>query len=196
MTSSSTVLRLVDVAPECARRLVEILAGLAAVVARRFLRDPKYFRLILPLWGWLGRVGRRFARLPLRPLAARPVRSVAEYVPVDRVRVTRPRLPAGKAWLVRALGYEAAGYGSQLEALLGEAEMQRLLAEVPAVGRLLRPLCRMLGVGAALVTPQVTQADGEAASVRAVRKPRPKRAPIWPRGRGRPWVCGPRPKSG
>ena len=46
------------------------------------------------------------------------------------------------------LGYEAAGYASQLTALLAEAGAAELLAQAPTAGRILRPISRMLGSGA------------------------------------------------
>ena len=173
MSGVLPVLRLSDVAPELVRRLGWIVAGLASVVARRFLKEPKFFALIIPLWGWLGRSGRRFGRVVVRPVAAREV-DAAPVVARVRARVApeapgvaRVRLPSGRGWLVRALGYEAAGYGSQLEALLREPEMAALLAGLPAVGRILRPLCRMLGVGPKVVRVRVR--------VARVARPRVKR---------------------
>jgi len=178
----TTFLRWPDLAPEVVRRLAMILAGLAAVVAQRFLREPKLVGLTVPLWTWLRRSAQRFERAVARPRVVRPVVAKdADSVPVVRAGTARVRvrLPAGKAWLVRTLGWEAAGYGSQLAHLLGEAEMQTLLAEVPAVGRILRPLCRMLGVEA-LEPVQV-----KAVVVRKARVPKPRVA------REKPWSPGP-----
>ncbi len=177
MARTSPILRIADAAPELVRRLTLIVGGVAALIARRFLRDPRFFKLTGPLWSWLNRTVQRFGRVrmvPAAPVAApRPQR--VRTVPVDRVR-----LPSGRGWLVKALGWEAAGYGSQLDALLHEPEMVALLETVPAVGRLLRPLARMLGV---TVGPVVVQAV--AAVMRKVRprKPRAKRM--------RPWSPGP-----
>ncbi len=56
------------------------------------------------------------------------------------------RLPQGRLWLVRELGWEAAGFGCQLEALLAEPGMRAVLDAVPGVRRILQPICRMLGV--------------------------------------------------
>ena len=165
-------------APEMARRLGLILAGLAAVVARRFLREPTFFALIIPLWGWLGRSGRRFERAVSRPAVVRTRSAVARVRPA--VVVARVRLPAQRAWLVRALGWEAAGYGSQLQALLAEPEMQALLLQVPAAGRILRPLCRMLGV----TTLEMARPVVAAVRVRRrVRAKRPVAAEVWQPGR-------------
>ena len=152
-------------APELARRLGFIMAGLASVVARRFLRDPKRMALIVPLWSWLNRTARRFERIVTRPAVMRVQSARRDRAPRSTVRV---RLPSGRDWLVRALGWEAAGYGSQLAALLAEPDMQAMLATVPAMGRLFRPLCRMLAVTALDGTP--------AAPIRRVRAkvPRPK----------------------
>ncbi len=49
------------------------------------------------------------------------------------------------SWLRGMLGWEAA-YGSELQYLLKLPEMHALIRAAPQVGRLLRPLCRMLGV--------------------------------------------------
>ena len=139
MARTSPILRIADAAPELVRRLTLIVGGVAALIARRFLRDPRFFELTGPLWSWLNRTVQRFGRVrmvPAAPVAApRPQR--VRTVPVDRVR-----LPSGRGWLVKALGWEAAGDGSQLDALLHEPEMVALLETVPAVGRLLRPLAR------------------------------------------------------
>ena len=172
-----------DDAVALAARLGLILAGLAAVVARRFLKEPQFAGLIVPLWGWLGRVGRRFAvavaRAPVvraeaarQPVARLPVAGV----PVSGLPVAR--LPSGHGWLVKALGWEAAGYGCQLEALLAEPGMQVAWAGLPAVRRILRPFCQILGVvteearlaaAAALVRRQARVA------AKAVPKPRVRR---------------------
>ena len=183
MTDASPVLRLTETAPETVRRLGLIVAGLAALIARRFLRDPKFGALVGPLWSWLNRSVQRFGcvrslAVPARPLAARrPVVAAERPLPV-RVRV---RLPGGRGWLVKALGWEAAGYGSQLQTLLAEPEMVALLAALPAVGRVLRPLGRMLGVQVGPVVVKVAKV----AKVRVarVRRPRPRREKPWSPGR-------------
>ena len=112
-------LNLPDSAPALALRLGLILAGVVALVARRFLRMPRLMRFTILLCARLGRAARRFARLmtqPKRPHRARPALTRARQTNPDRVRPLA--LPRGQAWLVRALGYEAAGFGSQLQAFL------------------------------------------------------------------------------
>ena len=135
-------------APELIRQLRLIFAGLVDLIARRFLRDPACVALLVPLCLRLRRALGRLERALLRP-AGGIVAGVRRRGPVKvAVAPTRPavRLPGGFGWLVRRLGWEAAGYGSQLQTLLAEPEMMALLAALPAVGRVLRPLGRMLGV--------------------------------------------------
>ena len=167
-------LNLPDSAPALALRLGLILAGVVGLVARRFLRMPHLMRFTILLCSRLGRAARRFERAMSRP--ARPARA---RVRAPQDEAARPRtigLPQGQAWLVRALGYEAAGYGSQLQALLTDPEMQAVLAGLPVAGRILRPICRMLGVPSELVAPVVVAAlPGPIAVVRV------RRNPVWPR---------------
>jgi len=161
-----------------ARRFGIILGGLAALVARGLLRQPRYLALIPALWSWLNRTVQRFGRAVARPGRVR-VRVTGPAEVAARVRAARLRLPAGRGWLVRALGYEAVAYGSQLEALLAEPEMAAILAAAPAVGRVLRPLCKMLGVAPAGVV---------VAKAMRVRAPRVHAVRV---RREKPWSPGP-----
>ena len=192
MSTVRPVLRLSEAAPELVRRLGWIVAGLAAVVARRFLKDPTFHDVIVPLCGWLNRTWRRFGRVRVVPEApgAHEVPKVvrAPVVRDAQVRVVRRRLPLRRAWLVRALGWEVAGYGSQLQALLAEPEMVALLTAAPGVGRLLRPLCRMLGVEPVGALAPAVVADAPARA----RRVRPKRVRIPLPGSTRPYICGPK----
>ena len=176
MEIASPRARVGEVAPEMVRRVEMIVSAVAALIARRFLRDPRFMALIVPLWGWLNRTVRRMGRV--RVVAAVPVVR-AKREPV--ASVPRVRLPSGKAWLVKALGWEAAGYGSQLQALMQEPEMVALLATVPGVVRVLRPLGRMLGV---VVGPVVVR-------VRKPRVPKPRVRKV----RVKAWSPGPIPDS-
>ncbi len=144
-------------APEMARRLGVIVAGLAALVAWRFLRLPHLVALIVPLWTRLTRAARRFERLVLRPARPRKPRTGSvensQSGATDDARPRSAALPSGRGWLVRELGYEAVAFSLQLEALLAEPAMQAMLAGLPGAGRILRPLCRMLGVPASAMPP-------------------------------------------
>ncbi len=134
-----------DAAPELALRFGAIMAGLAALVARRFLRMPHLMRFTVLLYGRIIRAVRRFERAIGRPQRVRAKR-VAR---AGDIRTQAISLPRGHGWLVRELGWEAAAYLCQLEALLAEPAMQAALAASPGAGRVLRPICQMLGVAAA-----------------------------------------------
>jgi hypothetical protein len=84
----------------------------------------------------------RFARLANHP------RSAVVRPTTRRTRARRPappRLSRAFAWLVRRVP-QAAAHGSQLQQLLADPAMAALLTQTPQLGRILRPLCRMLGV--------------------------------------------------
>jgi len=132
-------------APDFSRRLRLILTTLAALIARRFLREPRLAALIVPLWSRLNRAARRFERLMVGLAAGRlpkprssgrggPHRSVAAF-------------PTGRGWLVRALGPEAAACATQLQTLLAEPAAAELLVVAPTARRILRPIARMLAIG-------------------------------------------------
>ena len=169
-------------APDFAARLGVILAGLAALIARRFLRDPFHAALIVPLWTHITHAARRldraFARLAAglspRPRSAKPRASGPHH---------RPVLPTRPAWLIRALGSEAAAYASQLKFLLAEPEAAGALANSLAARRTLAPIRRMLG----LVPPRPRRP-------RVRVRPLPPPAPVAaPRPTPPPWLRDPPP---
>ena len=142
-----------DTAPELAQRFAMILAGLGALIARRFLKMPHLMRFTVQLYSYLHRAVRRFHRALTTTAKPR-----APRVRGDRAkdaRVPPVALPRARGWVVRELGWEAAGYMAQLEALLAEVESRAALARAPGLGRILRPICRMLGVTVAEVAPEV-----------------------------------------
>jgi hypothetical protein len=153
-------------APDLARRLGLTLGGLCTAIglglrgfdaAGKALAELAWkhvFRARHRLDALLARVAAGW--LP-RPRAARIVgRGAAGTAPSapDPEAPPRPhvgppalgRLPRGRGCVVRVVGYQAAGYASQLEHLLADPAMAELVANVPAVGRMLRPLCRALGI--------------------------------------------------
>ena len=144
-------------------RLAPIIAGLCRAVASQAVAHRALAPLLVLVWSRLRRMAARFACLAGRADAgALPSRGV------PRPRASGPRpsgsrerlppgLPGGFAWLVRLVP-EAACYGGQLQHLLSDPAVAALLAATPHAGRVLRPLCRMLGVapGPAL-TPSVAR---------------------------------------
>ncbi len=177
-----------------------IMAGLGALIARRFVKMPHLSGFTLLLWNRLNRAVRRLHRVMTRPPGkARPPQLRAARTDTGR---TRPAsLPAGRGWIVRELGWEAAAYMGYLELLLAEPEMQAVLARVPGAGRILRPLCRMLGVPVAAATPPVMVVAEAAADIVAapieVATPQPG---AWPQAEstelaGLAGDCARRPKN-
>jgi len=133
-------------APDFSRRFSAIMAALVALIARRFLRDPRLALFIVPLCARLNRTARRVQRLMARLAAGNLPKPHAP----GRVGGPHPStgvLPTGRGWLIRDIGHEGAGYASQLEALLAEPATAALLALVPAMRRLLNSIKRILAVG-------------------------------------------------
>ena len=102
--------------------------------------------MLVLVWGRIGRMANRFDNLFAHWRAGtlpkpRPSRAGAPIM----LRETA-RFPTGRAWLVHVVGYEAAGRASQLQHLLANPDMAEFLQAAPQAGRILRPLCHMLGI--------------------------------------------------
>ena len=132
--------------PAPAERLTLIIDLLCRATAARIAGGMLAGPVILLIWSYLRRLGARFVRLAARIEAGRdrPRRHAAAHRPAPPPRRPHP-LPRGRGWLLRLVPQAAAG-ASQLQHLLTEPEMAALIAASPHTGRLLRPLCRMLGV--------------------------------------------------
>ncbi len=91
-----------------------------------------------------GRLWRRGARGAVSP--------VAEAVPRE---VPKRVWPRSFGWLVRAVSWQAAGYGSQLRALLEHPEVVAFLVAAPQAARVLGPVCWMLAIESAVLRPGV-----------------------------------------
>jgi hypothetical protein len=143
-------------APDFSRRLRLILNTLTALIARRFLREPRLAALIVPLWSRLNRAARRFERL-MTCLAAGRLPKPRKSGPSGPHRSVAA-LPTGRGWLVAALGPEAAACAMQLQTLLAEPATAELLAAAPTAGRILRPLARLLAIGAFAPRPRPARA--------------------------------------
>ncbi len=105
--------------------------------------------LALSAWTRLRRLLARFAALAAAVEAGRfsvPRRKAAASSR-PRPAATAVRLPGGSGWLLRlAPALETRLGRSQVESLLGDPELGALLAQAPQAGRILRPLCHMLGI--------------------------------------------------
>ena len=129
--------------------------------------------LMMLLYRRLGEVCQKMERLVARFQAGR----LWQLKPQTRAGVrnagkTGARIwPGQSLWLVRVAGYQAAGYGCQLQHLLGKPEMVALLKASPQAARILRPVCRMLGIENSFLRPGVVLEVAEP----KVKPPRVKR---------------------
>ncbi len=139
-------------APHPAAMLAELLDTIFASIWNLLGRSVPFLTRFTPI------LQNRFNRARVRVIAIL-TRLVAGTWRPSRKRNPRPdhqggtRLPyspQGNLWLVRKLGYHAAGFAAQLTHALNRPETLALLATMPpearaAIGRTLRPLARLLG---------------------------------------------------
>ena len=127
-----------------------ILTNLKAAIAVVAARERSLTAMLVLVWGRLSRMVVRMERLVARWRAGKFPKARASAA--GRVGATgvRVRLPTAPAWLT-AYVREAGGFGAQIENLLTQEEFAAFVAAVPQAGRILRPLCRMLGVGVRVV---------------------------------------------
>ena len=129
-----------------------LLTHLQVAVAVVAARDRCLTALLVAVWGRIGRMRTRLERLIAlwrAGILPTPRKSRAGEVHISSVR-TPSIIPTTPAWLLVAVR-EAGPTRAQLEHLLSDAEWVEFLAAVPQAGRILRPLCRMLGIGIAEV---------------------------------------------
>ena len=88
-----------------APRVGEILAALAALIARAFLRRPQLAGLIVPLWQYLTHIAPRLARALTHPPRPRPATPRPRQPASSRQRsAASPRAPgSGRRASLRAL---------------------------------------------------------------------------------------------
>ena len=179
-------------APELARRFSAIMAGLAILIARAFLKLPRA-ALIMPLWRYFTHTGRRFDRLTAHIAAGRlPRKSSPGRVRPPAEPGATPRVawrPTTSGWLLTDLKHEAAFFRTQLETLLADPGAAQLLATHPAAARLFRPLCHMLALDHPGPPPPPRPSRAKPAREPKPRAPRPSRAKpeIDPHDRRAPW---------
>ena len=153
-----------------AARLASILNGLHAAVAARSSLSVLVGRgtevlagaLILLICGKVRRIQDRIGLLLAKFQAGR-LRVWQDGRVVQRPVVRRGQggvrggaakgVPQRLAWLLPLVPCEAANFASQLRLALADPEMKALLAASAQARRVLKPLLRMLGVEAELLTP-------------------------------------------
>ena len=126
--------------------LMAILSGLRAALAPHVNHHTPVTPIFLAAYNRITRAANRlqdlFARWQTQTLPApRQSRAGQPYTPR-----ARPYFPAGRAWLAGATDHHVRGRASQLEHLLSHPDMPKFLAAAPQAGRILRPLCHMLGI--------------------------------------------------
>ncbi|MCC6720454.1 MAG: hypothetical protein IT555_21485 [Acetobacteraceae bacterium] len=133
-----------------AGRLAMIVEAMREPIAQRAIRD-RVLTVLLGLVYWrLVRMVTRLDRLILRWQSAAlrppgPSRAGQPRPAPAPAAPPKPRLPRGRAWLIR-LVQPTAQFAGQVEHLLADPETARLLAAAPQAGRIFRPFCRMLGI--------------------------------------------------
>ncbi len=138
--------------PDLAERLGPILLHLRRAAADRAVKYWAYVPLGLLFAAYLSSVMRRVESLVARHragrLRARPHRARTVQPREERENAApKRRLPARFGWVVEWLGHHAAGCAAQLRHMLThDPDLVALLDAGPQAGRVLRPLCRMLGM--------------------------------------------------
>ena len=170
--------------------LASVMRGLRVTVGFWRVRQGMSEALMAMVLLLLLRVCSRMERLEARFLAGTlrrfgPRVVVRKDLEVGReAAVRKERIwPYRFGWLLRSMGpfgYHGAGYGSQLRTILERPEVVELLIAAPQAGRVLRPLCRMLGVDRSVLRPraagslaEVVVAKVPVEVVKRVRTPRP-----------------------
>jgi len=159
-------------------RFALVIDGLYRAVAARIAARTITAALITLICGRLRRIDTQLQALIARFRAGtlRVVVATPRHAPVP----PRPALPSGFGWLLPLVPCEAACHASQLRAVLAEPEMAALIAATPQAARLLRPLCRVLGLEPALLTPPANPATAASPvnpATAAPRTARPRAAP-------------------
>jgi hypothetical protein len=163
--------------PAPAERFALIIEALCQALARRGgVRRGAFGGLPGPLliliWTRLRRLAARFNTLA-RPACPAPSRN-----PTPRPARTRPNapcpLPRGFAWLLRLVPESACG-GAGLRSFLAEPETLALLETRPELGRVLRPLCRMLGLRLPAILRLPARRPSRAATPDPIHNPPPPR---------------------
>jgi len=137
-----------------AQRFAAPIGRIRETVAAHAAANRLLCALLCLVHARLGRMLQRLDRLALRWQAGRlptprpplpPRRNPGQPNPAAPPARPKPVIPSGHAWLFR-LAQPAAQLAPQIQQALAHPDTQALVAAAPQAGRLLRPLCRMLGI--------------------------------------------------
>ena len=176
--------------------LTAVLKGMCLALGPYVNRDSDRKPVLRLAWTRISRAATRFQALFVRwqsntlptPSRSRPAQSRPAQ---PRQRAPKPYFPAGRAWLAGSTDHHVRGRASQLEHLLNHPDMPAFLAAAPQAGRILRPLCHMLGITmppTLLLSPRARaggmsrEADrrGGLSLPRQPKPPKPKLPPLLP----------------
>jgi hypothetical protein len=133
-----------------------IVNGLCAAMQKQSETDPYIIPICIRLWTSLLHMTKRYERLVARflegrlaPYSPRPYRPRTKWPEPVRKPGEEPKpkvtLPRAFGWILKYVP-GAAVYRDQLREILADPVMIQFLTAAPQAGRLLRPLCRTLGV--------------------------------------------------
>jgi hypothetical protein len=147
-----------------AERFARLIAGLVQAISDDVMQNATLMNIAARLWNHLAATAVRFAAIAEKPLgrarrpgtpaepgaepATEPARARTrrpKAAAARRLLVPRQHLPTGHGWLVR-LSPRSVPFGIELAYFLVQPEMTELLATAPRLWRVLRPICRMLGI--------------------------------------------------
>lgn len=133
--------------PTVAERLSLALDGLARSVAGRIVTGMMSAVMIVLVWQRVRRAERLIVGMLAR-FQAGTLRVSGSSRPAGGAVGRRggARLPQGFGWLLPLVPCEAACFAGQIRTMLAEPDMAALIAAAPQARRVLRPLCRMLGI--------------------------------------------------
>ncbi|MCF3948236.1 hypothetical protein AiwAL_14660 [Acidiphilium sp. AL] len=129
--------------------IIEAFRRAVAACGHRGAFGPPDNGLTQAIHARLGRLAARFSALVAKFQSGTltPPRNHPRPARKDRPPLPRPILPR-RFGFVAAGGYEISGYASHLTRFLAQPETETIIAADPRFGRVLRPLCHMLGIAA------------------------------------------------
>jgi hypothetical protein len=158
-----------------------ILTDLRAAIAAKAARNRTLTALLVLVWSRLARLQTRLERLIAHWRAGTLPAPRPSRAGQPRKHTPKPNFPTAPAWLVARVGYTAAAFGSQLQHALSDPDLAAFLTAAPQANRLLRPLCRMLGIEPPIKLRRTPRPIRPAPPPRP--KPTPFRVPL-PKGLG------------
>ena len=136
------------------QRLAVTMSGIIAVLGVHSARAGALYPLFALVHRHLVHLVLRLDRLAQRwqagglpaPRPSRAANTRSNAAPSAAPAATRPlRLPDCPSWLIR-LVQPTAQFSGQVMAIIDDPQTRALFAAAPQAGRILRPLCRMLGL--------------------------------------------------